>query len=442
VDKDIQKVFLQVLGAGWQQIPEQIIPILIEKLRSDESDLKNTASNILTKIAQQDLTLIFEKLISQPETESFIRKGMISMTLTQIAKCYPQNTIKLLNQYCLNEDVNICTNSISVLSEIAEIYPDEIDLRPLLNLWIQDVPAKIKKEIAKTVVNIALTKPEKIKPFLPTIIKSLSEPDATVRRTVAKLFIDLAEKTPDFVPLSAIKVMLKDEEPAIRENAMQLIGIAGFRFPQESLQFLLAGLKDHDWNVKNAAASAIGEISSKVDNIELLNEVKNMLNDPEKWTRLKAIEVIQKALDRNISILSLKEVLALFDKPDQEEVFLANLSKVLGQIGSEDFKKSFPYMVKMLGHSSEKVRDGMISGMVKLSGSGLIPITTIIPNLLKYLSDETDIILQQSIAILLKRIVRYEGDEIKNRVISLLKIRCQMSQDSIICEALSDLQKV
>ena len=38
------------------------------------------------------------------------------------------------------------------------------------------------------------------------------------------------------------------------------------------------------------------------------------------------------------------------------------------------------------------------------------------------------------------RTVRYEDEAIKKRVISLLKIRCEMSQDPIICEVLTKLK--
>ena len=49
--------------------------------------------------------------------------------------------------------------------------------------------------------------------------------------------------------------------------------------------------------------------------------------------------------------------------------------------------------------------------------------------------------LQQSIALLLKRVVKYESVELKNRLLSLLRIRCQMSQDPIICEVMTEIEK-
>ena len=68
-------------------------------------------------------------------------------------------------------------------------------------------------------------------------------------------------------------------------------------------------------------------------------------------------------------------------------------------------------------------------------------ISKILSKLLRNLSDESTIETQQSLATILGRTVRYEDETVKKRVISLLKIRCEMSQDPIICEVLSRLKE-
>ena len=70
-----------------------------------------------------------------------------------------------------------------------------------------------------------------------------------------------------------------------------------------------------------------------------------------------------------------------------------------------------------------------------------IGISKLLSKLLRNLSDESTIETQQSIATILGRTVRYEDETIKKRVISLLKIRCEMSQDPIICEVLTRLKE-
>ncbi len=139
-----------------------------------------------------------------------------------------------------------------------------------------------------------------------------------------------------------------------------------------------------------------------------------------------------------VSIISLDETLNLINQTGNEEIYIYNLAKFLGIVGTQDFKKSFPEMIDLMKNPSKKIRDGMISGMVKLSN--VIDNNILIPKLLFYLSDETEMILQQSVSLIFKRIMKYETGEIKQRVISVLSIRAGVSQDPILSSVLSELQ--
>jgi HEAT repeat protein len=438
-DIGIQKGLLQVLGAGWKQIPDKIIPYLIKNLRSPDSELKEISGKILTDIATDDPLSIVEKLINEQETESYIRKGMIASTIIQIGNKNPKKVMPYILNQLNSTNATVQANAISVLSEISEKSPGDINVKQLITLWMTKLPTKTKKEIAKTVVNVVLAEPEKIKPYIGDLTKGLSEPDKALRKTIAKLFVDLGEKIPSLIPLNAIKTMTADTDPNIREMGMNLIKAAGDQFPTESMQFLSLGLKDKEWNVKNAAAAAFGDLGAKFNSPEIFAQIKAMLKDPEKWTRMKALEAIQKIVERKVKIVTIDEAYQLLSRKNEEELFLVSAAKILATVAADDFKKAFPLLIKTLTHPNPKVREGMISGMVKLLATQQQK--TLIPNLLKYLSDETEITLQQSIALLLKRIVKYESADIKNRVVSLLKIRCQMSQDPVICSVMSELEK-
>jgi len=98
----------------------------------------------------------------------------------------------------------------------------------------------------------------------------------------------------------------------------------------------------------------------------------------------------------------------------------------------------FNDILSLLGDESEGVRDTTIDLMVNVIQK--IGISKILSKLLRNLSDESTIETQQSIATILGRTVRYEDEAIKKRVISLLKMRCEMSQDPIICEVLTKLK--
>ncbi|TFG02079.1 MAG: hypothetical protein EU542_05755 [Promethearchaeota archaeon] len=70
-----------------------------------------------------------------------------------------------------------------------------------------------------------------------------------------------------------------------------------------------------------------------------------------------------------------------------------------------------------------------------------IGLKKILSTVLKQLSDDSSIEIQRSFALILQQTVKDEDEEIKKRVISLLKRRCQMSQDPIICKALHKISE-
>ena len=81
----------------------------------------------------------------------------------------------------------------------------------------------------------------------------------------------------------------------------------------------------------------------------------------------------------------------------------------------------------------------MINSLVEIIQE--IGLNRILTKLLQNLSDEGSLETQRSISLILGRTAKYENEKIKKRVISLLKIRCEMSQDPIICETLQRLKE-
>jgi len=115
---------------------------------------------------------------------------------------------------------------------------------------------------------------------------------------------------------------------------------------------------------------------------------------------------------------------------------LANLLKIYG---FTKIDMIFDSILLLLGDESKDVRNNMINSMVSIiQEKGL---AEILSKLLKNLSDEGSITSQQSIAIILGRTARYEEEKMKKRIIALLKIRCEASQDPIICETLNKLKE-
>jgi hypothetical protein len=82
----------------------------------------------------------------------------------------------------------------------------------------------------------------------------------------------------------------------------------------------------------------------------------------------------------------------------------------------------------------------MINSLVKVIQK--VGLKALISRLLQNLSDETSIRIQQSISLILERTVRYGDEKLRKRALSLLKIRCEVSQDPIICEVFNKLNEI
>ena len=99
----------------------------------------------------------------------------------------------------------------------------------------------------------------------------------------------------------------------------------------------------------------------------------------------------------------------------------------------------FDEIIELLGDDVKEVRTSTINSFVKIIQE--VGMNQILSKLLKNLSDEGTIEIQRSIALILGRTAMYEDEKTRKRVISLLKIRCEMSQDPIICATLQKLKE-
>ncbi|WP_371802116.1 hypothetical protein [Candidatus Lokiarchaeum ossiferum] len=434
---DIQESLLTILGYIWKQAPAKVFPVLITFLRNENTKIKKISQQTLVAMGYQDPKTVTLKLIVEQETESYIRRGKISDTIIQISAKYWKRVIPIIMTKLESPEEHIRLNCATVLNAISELHPEDIPADKFISLWINESSSKMKKEMSPCIGNISSTAFEVIEANFSQIKNTFVKSNSTVKLAIVKMYIILAQKSPSLIKFDLIKDLTKDKDPNIRELSMELIEIMGSVDPQKSIKFLMKGLNDPEWPVKNAAADSIAHFGEKVENETVINEIKKMLYDKEKWTRLKGLEVITSITEKRNTVLTIDEILALNSSSDDVN-FRKGFAKLLGLTAVQDFDKFFPEILKLLQDTDESVRKGMISGVVSLSSK--IEVNLLVPKLLFYLTEETPLVLQQSIALALKRIVKYEKKELKDRVIALLKKRALVSQDEIISSVLSDLK--
>jgi HEAT repeat protein len=249
----------------------------------------------------------------------------------------------------------------------------------------------------------------------------------------------LTEKQPDAIPLDPILALFSDNDSFIRETIVKILGFIGYKAPDQVREFLInKALADKEWNVREASITSIGKIIKFIDNIEpLINNLVSLLDDKNSWVRRSSMNLLSSIKGLKSSQIPLEKLLT--NIKDEDPIVREGSTNLLKIYGFENIVETFDYIINLLGDQSNEVRRSAVNVMVEIiKNTG---ITKILSKLLKQLTDETSIETQQSIALILGRTVKYEDQNVKDRVISLLKVRCEMTQDPIICETLVKLKE-
>ena len=438
-NNEILNSVLSLLGRLWEQNPEKILTTLLIFIKFDNDDLKEFISKILIEKYKTNPDLIFQNLIKVPDVSKFITKGIITRTIINIAKKDPNSLIPLLIEYLDDDNDEIRLNAIGSLEGLADEYYDNIKIKPIVYILQKDKNQQIKKEASKILSKIAMKDPEAIKPEISIILQSLQDQEATVKVTISKSLLEIAREAPEIIPVSLIIKLLSDQDSFIRESGIKMLGHIGFKAPNEALNIIIEkGLNDDDWIVREASVSSLGEIIEHVENKELIiNILIPLLDDEKAWVRRSAMKILSNIKDIKASYIPFDKVSDnLKNKDPKVREASAGLLKIYGL---HNIDIIFENILSLLEDESEEVRNSMINSMIEIIQK--IGLSQILSKLLKNLSDEGSIELQRSIATILGRTSRYEDEKTKKRVIALLKIRCEMSQDPVICENLHKIRE-
>ena len=430
---------IAVLGVIWQSNPEKILTTLLIFIKFNNSELKERISNILVKNFKENPTLILDKIIKIQDETKFISKGIISQTIVKICKQYPNEIIPKLIDQLNSEDLNTKINILSSLDGLIDDYIDLIKLNSILGLIISNNKAILKKEAARLILKVSNTKPLALKPVLTELLHLLPQQDLPVRIVLTKSILEISKNLPDILPVPLVIEYLSDSDSFIREASVKILGDIGKTLPVPTINALInQALNDEDWIVRDAAVTSIGNLFSFIEDKELIiKKLVDLMDDDKSWVRrssMKLLSSIKEISKSKIPFIKVSENLLNEDPKVREGA--ANLLNIYS---FDDIDKVFQNIISLLGDEVEDVRRTTVDVMVNIIQK--MGITKLLSKLLKNLSDESTIETQQSIAIILGRTVRYEDEKIKKRVISLLKIRCEMSQDKIICEILNKLRE-
>ena len=427
-----------LLGKLWEFNPEKILTTILTYIKFENEKLQEEISKILTEKYHKNPDLIIQNLIKIPDVSKFITKGIISRTMIKIGKRYPNKVIQKLLYYLENENDDIRLNAIISLEGLTDEFSTIIRIKPIIALLYKDKNNQIKKEASKLISEIAKNDPSLMKPFISEFIQALNEQELSVRIVLSKSLLDMAKVSPEIIPVHNIINFLSDSDSFIRETNTKILGLIGYKLPLVVAEALINNaLIDEEWIVREAAISSLGKMIDHVEKKEqIIEKLVPLLKDEQNWVRRTAMNILSNIKEVNENQIPFEILLQNLSSEDSKvREAAANLIKIYWNQVNEIFDN----LILLLDDSSKEVRSSIINSFVEIIQK--IGLNQLLSKLLQNLSDEGSLETQRSIAIILGRTVKYEDEKIKKRVISLLKIRCEMSQDPIMCAILQQLKE-
>jgi HEAT repeat protein len=430
---------LSLLGKLWESNPEKILTTFLIFIKFDNFELKERISDSIVENFKKSPNLIFDNLIRVKDESKFISKGIISKTIIKISKENPNEVIPKLIENLKLKDKDITINIISSLQGLIEEFIELIDVESIIQLFQNDNDNEVKKRASQLILEISRVKPLVLKSVLADIFQLLPSQKSSVGITLTKSLLEISKQIPDMISVPLIINFLSDSDSFIRETSAKILGYVGSKRPLVAVDALInQGLIDEEWIVRDATVESLGSLFQYLeDNEVVIEKLVNLLDDEKSWVRRSSMNLLSSIKSISPSQIPFEKVTEnLLNEDSKIREGAANLLKIYNL---ERINMIFDDILSLLGDESEDVRNTTVDVMVNIIQK--IGISKILSKLLRNLSDESTLETQQSIATILGRTVRYEDESMKKRVISLLKIRCEMSQDPIICEVLTRLRE-
>ncbi len=439
-NNEVLESVLSLLGRIWDKDPNRILTTLLIFIRFNNSELKENISKILVEKFTLNPDLIFTNLIKIQDDVKFVTKGIVARTLITLGKQYPKIIIPRLYESLISKNIDIQINTVTALEGLVEDNVEMFELKPFIKILDGKEESKIKRETSKIISKIAKLNPLAIKPVMNFVLQSLNQQESSVKVVLAKSLLEIAKESPNIIPIRPVIFFLTDEDPFIRESAARILGYISVKnlVNDVTKELVEKGIKDEEWIVREASVISLGKILNDVKDKELIiKEIILLFDDNQAWVQKSAINIISNIDNIKASEIPYDKVMRISESPEPK---VREASAGLFRIyGATSIDRIFEKILSLLGDDIEEVRISMMNSMVDIVQK--IGLEKLLSKLLKHLSDDYPLNLQRSISIVLGRTALYEDEKIKKRVIALLKIRCEMSQDPIICKTLHKLKE-
>jgi HEAT repeat protein len=331
-DFDVRETAANALGRiGGERAIEHLIPLL----NDDDSDVRETAANVLGGIGGERVIEYLIPLLN--DDEYYVIWGAANA----LGRIGGERVIEYLIPLLKDNECEVRETAANALGRIG----DEGAIEHLIPL-LKDDNSGVKREVADAFGEIGGEK------AIEYLVPLLNDDDSGVRETAANALGRIGgERVIEYlIPL------LKDNECEVRETAANtLVRIGGER----AIEYLIPLLKDDEYEVREAAARAFGGIGGE----SAIEHLIPLLKDDHPSVRLAAANALGRIGDEGAI-----EYLIPLLKDDEYEVREA-AANALGRIGDEG---AIEHLIPLLKDDEYDVREAAANALGRIGGEGAI----------------------------------------------------------------------
>jgi HEAT repeat protein len=431
-DEETIHHILPLIASSWKHYPQKVMSILTKFLSSSNKKIQKAVEHALCEIAREDSKGVLNALLPIQEERTFLTKSVLQKALHKIGSENP-DSIKLLENFVTQTNITVKKNALTAMEGLSEEYAHFFD-KPLLIEQIKTESfAEIRLKLLSVLSNVIQNSTTIEEHIVNDIFPLLECEDRDLRKRACKLFEEIAKIDSSLISMDVIQKLSKDENPSIRESSAKIVRYFVSTQTEPSIELLNKLIDDEKWIVQSAVIDTLMRSDWELES-ELIEKIIGMIDQPDEWLSRKVLEFIQFVGKKHPEQIPISKIHDLSSHPNPHI-----RSMVLKIIELLSFEVAWELLLKLMQDDDLQVRDQAARSLVSVSKD--MTISNLFSHTLKYFSDETDIILQRSIANALQRIVKYESAEIKNRLIGILKIRCQLSQDPVLCQIWHELDE-
>ncbi|NEQ08165.1 MAG: NACHT domain-containing protein [Moorea sp. SIO4E2] len=311
---------------------DQVIDIWLERLKDNDSDVRERAADALGKLGNSSDTVVKE------------------------------NIVKSLLALLEDNDSNV---RISAAYELGKLGKDSETVVNALLALLEQHNSDVRSSASTALGKLGNSSDTVVNPLLAL----LEDNDSNVRSSAADALGELGNSSDTVI--NGLLALFQDNDSNVRSSAADALGELG-NGSDTVVNGLLALFQDNDFNVRSSAADALGELGNSSDTV--VNGLLALLQDDKSYVRIRAADALVELGNGSDTVVN--GLLALLQ--DDESSVRIRAADALVELGNSSdtvvntllallqdnefyVRSTAAYALIKLGNSSDTVVNGLLA---------------------------------------------------------------------------------